>query len=531
MACRTPVPVDWLALFSFLGRNSLVRADPITRVVLAPARSQYSGALSEAVSVAVRRPSTLALLVLLAVGIPAAIFLRPFSPLAGPQQILETPAPPAASINPGKPIDGPLPATYVVQAGDTLAAIADQFDSFIDVLRLANNLEDLDLIRVNETLVTPPPGTGIQQVDATSTLIELAATYRVSIPTLAAYNGMTLVQSDQPVGRGAILLPPGAVPPHTLAPGFIDIASGISPVSFEFGAERPVEPTVYEVRPGDNLTDIAWRLGIDIDTIVNNNGELFDADLIRPGDHLLVLPVSGLLYRVEPGDTLSGIVDRFAVEVDPILEFNRIENVDLLQAGLQLILPGAGPSGYFGGALANGLQIPTPYRSQLDGTPWQGANCGPVTLGMGLDALGIRISSTELRRQALNAQGFSGNNVGTLIDALARVATRNGARPIGLFEGSQISRWSLDDLRGQLRLGRPVIVQVRYRALPGRARSLYSGDHYIILTGRNGDSFLYNDPMDADGPGFNRQMTASDLARAMDASDRRFAYAAFSLSK
>jgi uncharacterized protein YvpB len=172
-----------------------------------------------------------------------------------------------------------------------------------------------------------------------------------------------------------------------------------------------------------------------------------------------------------------------------------------------------------------------PYRSQLDRTPWAGANCGPTALGMGLESLGINVSSTELRRQVLNSQGIWGNNVGTLMDALARVAASHGARPIGLYDGNQIARWSLEDVREQLRAGRPVIVQVRFRALPGRAGVRYYNDHYIILTGLSGTSFVYHDPLDSDGPGANRVMTAAQLESAMNASDRRYAYAAFALTR
>ena len=301
--------------------------------------------------------------------------------------------------------------------------------------------------------------------------------------------------------------------------------------SIPFGAERPFEPFVYRVRPGDTLIDVAWRLGIDVDTIVNNNGSLVDADRIRIGEELLVLPISGLLYQVEDGDTLSGIAEKFGLDLDPILEFNYLESTSAIELGKDLILPGAGPV-YAPLTPPGAAGLFVPYRSQLDGTPWAGANCGPTTLGMGLGSLGINVSSTELRRQVLNAQGMWGNNVGTLIDALARVASSNGARPIGLFDGNnRVARWSLDDVRQQLRAGRPVIAQVRFRALPGRAGVRYFADHYIILTGLSGESFLYNDPLDSDGRGADRLLTAAQLEAAMNASDQRYAYAAFALAR
>ncbi|MSQ24571.1 MAG: LysM peptidoglycan-binding domain-containing protein [Chloroflexi bacterium] len=422
-----------------------------------------------------------------------------------------------------------LPLMYEVVEDDTLLAIATRFDSSIEVPRLANDIEDLNLIQVGQAWRIPPAGTSAQRADAATTLAALAGSYAVDVTVLGAYNGIEAQAFDQPLGREWVLLPPNLVQPDRLAPGSIGNISGddASAFSLPFGAQRPVEPIMYEVRPGDNLTEIAWRLGIDVDTIVNNNPRLADADQIRVGEKLLVLPVSGLLYRVEPGDTLSGVAERFGLDIYPILEFNHIESVDLVQSGMQLILPGAGPSGF-------SLQVPqifVPYRSQLDGSPWQGANCGPVSLGMGLASLGINLSSTELRRQVLNAQGFSGNSVGTLIDALARTATNNGARALGLFDGNQVKRWSVNDIREQLRAGRPVIAQVRLRALPGRAFYPYFGDHYMILTGLNGDSFVYNDPLDSDGPGFNRQMSAAQLQGAMNATDSRFAFAAFALSR
>jgi hypothetical protein len=129
------------------------------------------------------------------------------------------------------------------------------------------------------------------------------------------------------------------------------------------------------------------------------------------------------------------------------------------------------------------------------------------------------------------AQGFGGNNVGTLIDALARTASNNGARTVGLFDGNQVHRWTNDDLRAQLRAHHPVIVQVRFRGLPGRTFSSYFGDHYIILTGLSGDNFVYNDPLDSDGPGFGKQISAAQLQIAMNASDRRWAYAGFALTR
>ena len=74
-------------------------------------------------------------------------------------------------------------------------------------------------------------------------------------------------------------------------------------------------------------------------------------------------------------------------------------------------------------------------------------------------------------------------------------------------------------------------MQVRFRGLPGRTFSSYFGDHYIILTGMNGDNFVYNDPLDSDGAGYGRQISPGQLQIAMNATDRRWAYAGFALTR
>lgn len=185
--------------------------------------------------------------------------------------------------------------------------------------------------------------------------------------------------------------------------------------------------------------------------------------------------------------------------------------------------------------LAADKRLTVPYRTQLDGTPYASANCGPATLGMALESLGLQKSSRALREQVLAAQGseLSDDDVGSFVWALADVARANGARPLGLYQpdGTSYRHWTPADARRELELGRPVILQVRFRALPGREESPYYGDHYIVLTGLLGDQFLYNDSIDSDGVGYDRVIGAGELARAMNASDRPYAFTGFSLTR
>src|SRR5205807_10118290 len=120
----------------------------------------------------------------------------------------------------------------------------------------------------------------------------------------------------------------------------------------------------------------------------------------------------------------------------------------------------------------------------------------------------------------------------TLITALAQVVDDHGLSATGLRDDSgALRRWSLDDIRSHLRTGEPVIVQVRYRSLPGRAGAYYFGDHYILVTGIVGDVFLYNDPIDVDGLGWDRVISGATLKVAMNASDARYAYTAVAVGR
>lgn len=185
------------------------------------------------------------------------------------------------------------------------------------------------------------------------------------------------------------------------------------------------------------------------------------------------------------------------------------------------------------------VRLRVPYRTQMDGSPYAGANCGPSVLGMALETFGIDVSPRDLRTQVLLAQDGEPweDDSGSFIWALADVAQRYKLKTYGLYEtdGTTLRRWSADDVRGEVRRGHPVILQVRYRGLPRRGDSDYYGDHYIVVTGLLGAGFLYNDsiwgPSENEGPGFDRLMSEAELLRAMNTSDRPFAYSGFALSR
>ena len=97
----------------------------------------------------------------------------------------------------------------------------------------------------------------------------------------------------------------------------------------------------YKVRSGDSLGLIAKRYNIDVGTIIWANG-LTARSLIRPGDVLKILPVSGVVASVKKGDTLSALARRYNAEISSIKKVNHLSN-GIISVGQQLIIPDGEP--------------------------------------------------------------------------------------------------------------------------------------------------------------------------------------------
>jgi len=172
---------------------------------------------------------------------------------------------------------------------------------------------------------------------------------------------------------------------------------------------------------------------------------------------------------------------------------------------------------------ANALRMSVPFRTQKDGDRFQGSNCGPATLSMVLDAFGMQHGNAELRLLTHTYQGTVGARTGTALQHMAHVAADYGLEPRGLYQrpdGSSakdgFARWTVDDIRDEVLAGRPVIPLVKFRLLPGHEDSPFRADHYVVVYGVDGDSFLYHDPIyDSQWEGGARWMSAETLAAAM----------------
>ena len=217
-------------------------------------------------------------------------------------------------------------------------------------------------------------------------------------------------------------------------------------------------------------------------------------------------------YRVQSGDTLSGIALRYGVSVSDLVVLNGLANPNLIQVGQTLRIGGSSVKTMAFSSSSPSKVIWAPYYRQFDGSIYAESNCGPATLAMALGAVGIDRSPITLRHLAARQMGFDNPNDGTTWESLVYAARASGASVGGLYQGNRYRIWSIDDLKREFAQGHPVMLLVRYRSLPDHQTSDFWGDHYIVGLGfdRNGN-LIYNDPAFHVGSGADRTISQAQL--------------------
>lgn len=117
---------------------------------------------------------------------------------------------------------------------------------------------------------------------------------------------------------------------------------------------------VYTVNPGDTPSSIAEQFDISLNTLLWANS-IRNPNLIKTGDELIILPVSGVKYEIKPGDTIESIAKKFKGDVLDIVSFNGLAVGEPLEVGSSIIVP----DGEVAPAVASGSVI----RPQIGGLP------------------------------------------------------------------------------------------------------------------------------------------------------------------
>lgn len=98
----------------------------------------------------------------------------------------------------------------------------------------------------------------------------------------------------------------------------------------------------YTVADGDTISTIAARFGISVNTILWANN-LSVRSVLKLGQQLTILPMSGVVHTVKSGDTLSKIASRYNADSSAILSANALADASAIAIGQKLMIPGGTP--------------------------------------------------------------------------------------------------------------------------------------------------------------------------------------------
>lgn len=201
--------------------------------------------------------------------------------------------------------------------------------------------------------------------------------------------------------------------------------------------------SIYVVRSGDSLSDIAKMFGVSINTIIWANNLKSSKD-VHVGETLVILPVSGLKYTASQGDTLAKVAKKYGADAGEIAQFNGLDTSATLAAGQVVIIPG--------GEIAAPVTTNTTTKSsgslRIPINPLRNAN-GPSYVGYYINPV----------PGAILTQGLHGNNAVDL------------GKPTGT----------------------PILAAAAGTVIISRANGAWNGGYgsYVVISHANGTQTLY----------------------------------------
>lgn len=127
-------------------------------------------------------------------------------------------------------------------------------------------------------------------------------------------------------------------------------------------SDKPrAEVEEYEVKDGDTLSTIAGKFGVSVDSIKWLNDKITSEKSIKPGQKIMIPPVTGVIHKVKSGETIYSVAKKYSAEAQAIVDFpfNTFTNDETfsLAIGQVLVVPD--------GTMPDPQVIPTSVASRL----------------------------------------------------------------------------------------------------------------------------------------------------------------------
>ena len=176
----------------------------------------------------------------------------------------------------------------------------------------------------------------------------------------------------------------------------------------------PGRISVYVVRSGDTLSEIAEMFGVTKNTVLWANN-LKSAQDIHPGDTLIILPISGIERTVAKGDTLASLAKRYGSAAEEIAAYNGLDSSEALVVGSTIIIPGGE------------LSVPTPVNTGRRTERYLGGS-GAVLAGFFSNPMPGAIFTQNIHGwNGIDLGAPRGTPIYAAADGMVIVARNNGA--------------------------------------------------------------------------------------------------------
>lgn len=126
----------------------------------------------------------------------------------------------------------------------------------------------------------------------------------------------------------------GALPPYSVSPQVLGaLVGGFEPEDVQ---KVIVE---YVTEQGDTVSSLAKKFNISVNTILWANN-LSSSSKLKPGQNLIIPPVSGIIHHVKSGDTVTAVAKKYSTKSEDIMSFNSLSDEADIFVGDILVVPG-----------------------------------------------------------------------------------------------------------------------------------------------------------------------------------------------